>query len=214
MVVSFVQKVHADQEPGVKAYTGRGDRGRTTLYSGERVPKSHTRVEAYGDIDELNSVLGALMSALPEDKIDLKAQIEHVQSLLFAAGSWLATTPDSPEMGTLDGIPESETKMLEQAIDRMDQDLPRLKQFLLPGGHISAAFAHIARTVCRRAERHVVLLSSESSEGKTHIELMALLTFLNRLSAYLFILARYLNWLHGVSEVPWKGPGTDFMLPG
>ena len=198
----------------MKAYTGRGDRGKTNLYSGERVPKSHPRVEAYGDLDELNSVLGALMSALPENKSDLKAEIEHIQSLLFVAGTWLATTPDSPEMGTVDSIPASETKMLEQAIDRMDQDLPRLRQFLLPGGHTSAAFAHIARTVCRRAERHVVHLAAESSEGKTHIELMALLTFLNRLSAYLFILARYLNWLHGVGEVPWKGPDSDFMSPG
>ena len=207
-------KVHADKEPEVKAYTGRGDRGKTSLYSGERVSKNHPRVEAYGDIDELNSVLGALFSALPENKSDLKAQIEHIQSLLFVAGTWLATTPDSPEMGTVDSIPESEIKMLEQAIDVMDHELPRLREFLLPGGHSSAAFAHIARTVCRRAERHVVRLAAESSEGKAHIELMALLTFLNRLSAYLFVLARYLNWLHGVGEVPWKGPVSDSMLPG
>ncbi len=195
----------------MKAYTGRGDRGKTTLYSGERVPKSHPRVEAYGDIDELTSVLGALISALPENKSDLKVQIQHIQSLLFVAGTWLASTPDSPEMETVDSIPESETRMLEQAIDVMDHELPRLKGFLLPGGHTSAAFAHIARTVCRRTERQVVRLAAETNEGKAHIELMALLTFLNRLSAYLFVLARYLNWLHGVGDVPWKGPVSDFM---
>ena len=198
----------------MKAYTGRGDQGKTQLYSGERVPKSHPRVEAYGDIDELNSVLGALMSTLPENKGDLQAQIEHIQSLLFVSGTWLATTPDSPEMGTVDSIPESETKMLEQVIDSMDDELPRLRGFLLPGGHISAALTHIARTVCRRAERHVVLLAAESGEGKAHIEFMALLTFLNRLSAYLFVLARYLNWLHKVDEVSWKSRGSDFTLPG
>ncbi len=207
-------KVHADEEPEVKAYPGRGDRGKTSLYSGERVPKSHPRVEAYGDIDELNSVLGALIPALPEDKSDLKVQIEHIQSLLFVAGTWLATNPDSLKMGTVDSIPESETRMLERAIDVMDHELPRLREFFLPGGHSSAAFAHIARTVCRRAERHVVRLAAGSSEGKAHIELMALLTFLNRLSEYLFVLARYLNWLHGVGEVPWKRPASDFMLPG
>ncbi len=198
----------------MKAYTGRGDRGKTSLYSGERVPKSHPRVEAYGDIDELNSVLGALVPALPENKSYLEVQIKHIQSILFVAGAWLATTPDSPEMGTVDSIPESETRMLEQAIDVMDRELPLLREFILPGGHTSAAFAHIARTVCRRAERHVVRLGAETIEGLSHIELMALLTFLNRLSAYLFVLARYLNWLHGVSEVSRKGPVSDFMLPG
>jgi cob(I)alamin adenosyltransferase len=125
----------------VKAYTGRGDQGNTNLYSGERVPKSHPRVEAFGDLDELNSVLGALMSALPENNGSMKVQIERIQSLLFVAGSWLATTPDSPEMGTIDCIPDYETRALEQAIDSMALELPRLREFLLPGGHLSAALA-------------------------------------------------------------------------
>ena len=196
----------------MKAYTGRGDRGKTQLYSGERVPKNHPRVEAYGDIDELNSFLGALISALPENKGDLKDQIEHIQSLLFVAGAWLATTPDSPKMETLDSIPESETKLLEQAIDLMDQDLPPIREFHLPGGHSSAALAHIARTVCRRAERHVVPLAAESTEKKTHVGLMALLAFLNRVSAYLFVLSRYLNRLHGVGELPRKSHDSHFIL--
>jgi cob(I)alamin adenosyltransferase len=198
----------------VKAYTGRGDRGKTNLFSGERVTKSHPRVEAFGDIDELNSVIGMLISILPADKTDLKDQAEHIQSLLFVAGTWLATTPESPEFGAVGSVAEIETKALEQIIVRMDSELPRLNEFLLPGGHFSAAFAHIARTVCRRAERHVVLLAAESSEGKAHDELMGILKYLNRLSAYLFVLARYLNWLHGVKETHWQGPDSDFMLPG
>lgn len=198
----------------MKAYSGRGDRGKTSLYSGERVPKNHPRVEAYGDIDELNSTLGVLKSALPEKKEDLKAQIEHIQSLLFTAGTWLATTPDSPEFGTIDSIPQSEIRMLERAIDNMDHELPRLEEFLLPGGHISTAFAHVARTVCRRTERHVLSLDAESRGGNAHTELMAVLTFLNRLSSYLFVLARYIDRLNGSGEVTWKSPVSDFMLQG
>lgn len=198
----------------MKAYTGRGDQGKTNLYSGERVTKSHPRVEACGDIDELNSVMGALLSVLPADKNDFKAEVEHIQSLLIVAGTWFATSPDSPEFGTVDCVAEMETTFLEKVIDRMDSELPRLNEFLLPGGHFSAALAHIARTVCRRAERHVVLLAAESSDGKAYSELMGILKFLNRLSAYMFVLARYLNWLHGINEAHWKSPRSDFMSPG
>lgn len=126
----------------------------------------------------------------------------------------MATSPDSPEMETIDSIPESETKPLEHAIDSMDLELPLLGGFLLPGGHISAAAAHVGRTVCRRAERHVAALAAESSDGKAHTELMALLMFLNRLSAYLFTLARYLNRQHGAGEVPLISPNSDYMVPG
>ncbi len=188
----------------MKIYTGRGDRGNTQLYSGERVPKCHYRVEAYGDIDELNSILGMLLSALPEETHELRAQIEHVQTVLFIAGTWLATTPDSPHMEKIDSIGESETKWLELAIEDIDKDLPPLREFIFPGGHASATLANFARTVCRRAERHVVALAPESSEGKAHLGLMALLMFLNRLSAYLFMVGRYLNWKHGVGDVTWK----------
>jgi len=197
----------------VKAYNDKGDGGETSLHSGERVPKSHPRVETCGDIDELSSMLGALRSVLPENKSDLNAQIEHIQSLLFIAGAWVSTTPDSLEFGTVDSIPEFETRNLEHIIDSMDHELPPVTEFLLPGGHISAALAHVARTVCRRVERHVVLLAAEYSEGKAHRELLTLLAFLNRLSTYLFILARYLNLLHGVGEVPWKNSGSHSMLP-
>ena len=210
---SIRRRGERDKEQGVKAFTGRGDQGKTNLFSGERVTKSHPRVEACGDLDELNSFMGALISTFPADRSDLKAQAEHIQSVLFVAGAWLSTTPDSPEFATAGSVTETETDILEKFLDRMDSELPRLKEFLLPGGHFSAGFAHIARTVCRRAERHVVALASESSEGKAYSELMGLLMFLNRLSTYLFVLARCLNQFHGVTETPWKSPGSDSAAP-
>ena len=121
----------------MKIYTGGGDRGKTSLFSGERVNKSDLRVEAYGDVDELASLLGAL-------------------------GAWLAVTPGSPASSELPSISQEHAKGLEAAIDRMEQELPALKDFILPGGHVSAAWAHVARAVCRRAERHVVRLSATS----------------------------------------------------
>jgi cob(I)alamin adenosyltransferase len=158
--------------------------------------------------------MGALISTFPPDRSDLKEQAEHVQSVLFVAGAWLSTTPDSPEFATVDSVTETETVVLEGFLDRMDGELPRLKEFLLPGGHFSAGLAHIARTVCRRAERHVVALAAESSEGKAHSDLVGLLMYLNRLSAYFFVLARFLNRLHGVEETRWKRPGSGSTLPG
>ncbi|MDR3555731.1 MAG: cob(I)yrinic acid a,c-diamide adenosyltransferase [Syntrophobacteraceae bacterium] len=198
----------------MKAYTGKGDQGTTNLYSGERVTKSHPRVEACGDLDELNSVLGALISVFPADRNDLKSQAEHIQSVLFVAGAWLSTTPDSERFTAADSVAQTETEALEQLMDRMDGELPRLKEFILPGGHFSGALAHVARTVCRRAERHVAALCEEASEGKAHRELMELLKFLNRLSSYLFVLARYLNRLYGVNEAGWKNPRSDSKSPG
>lgn len=198
----------------MKAFTGSGDRGETSLYSGERVAKTHPRVEACGDIDELNSYVGALISVFPADRSDLKVQAEHIQSLLFVAGAWLSTTPDSPRFGTVDGVADTQTEVLEQFIESMDAELPRLSEFILPGGHFSASLAHVARTVCRRAERHVVALDEEPGETKAQSELMGLLRFINRLSAYFFVLARYLNFLHGVEEARWKPPGSGFRSPG
>ncbi len=190
----------------MKAYTGKGDQGQTNLYSGERVTKSHPRVEACGDLDELNSVLGAVISLFPADRDDLKALGEQIQSILFVAGAWLSTTPDSPRFEAVAGIAGAETELLEQAMDGMNGELASLSEFILPGGHPAGALAHVARTVCRRAERRVVVLRGESNQGKAQSELMELLKFLNRLSSYLFVLARYLNKLNGVEESGWKNP--------
>ncbi len=131
----------------MKAFTGRGDLGKTNLYSGERVAKTHPRVEACGDIDELNSYVGALISVFPADRSDLKAQAEHIQSLLFVAGAWLSTTPDSPRFGTVDSVADTQTEVLERFIESMDAELPSLNEFILPGGHFSAALAHSSSKV-------------------------------------------------------------------
>ena len=146
----------------IKIYTGSGDQGKTSLFSGERLPKDHDRVEAYGDVDELNSVLGVLVALLPGESTELIEDIQRIQSDLLKAGAWLATSPDSPARADLDEITEERVGALEMSIDRMEKSLPALREFILPGGHLSASWAHVARTVCRRAERSVVRLSERA----------------------------------------------------
>ena len=188
----------------MKIYTGSGDHGKTSLFSGERVSKAQKRIEAYGDVDELNSVLGALAANLPREQSHLHEEIQGLQADLFHAGAWLATTSDSPSIEVLKSIGPGRIQALEEAIDRMEQDLPALKEFILPGGHMAASWAHIARTVCRRVERHVVALSRDPAEYKEAEGLVDVITFLNRLSDYLFVLARYCNHAAGVPEVTWQ----------
>jgi cob(I)alamin adenosyltransferase len=187
----------------MKIYTGSGDRGRTSLFSGERVRKDHRRIEAYGDLDELNSVLGALSAAvtgLPA----AQAELSGIQSDLFHLGAWLATTPEAPATATLAPIDPQRSGRLESAIDRMDAELPPLKGFILPGGHPSAAWAHVARTVCRRAERRVVGLAAEGGPPEAGEQVQRAIVYLNRLSDYLFVLARHLNRTQGVDDVRWN----------
>ena len=188
----------------MKIYTGIGDRGKTGLFSGERVAKTHDRIEAYGVVDELNSVIGALIAVLPKGWAELIEELQRIQADLFHLSSWLATTPDSPSKDTLAEFAENKVKFLEQAIDRIDEDLPALKNFILPGGHITAAWTHVARSVCRRAERHAVRVLEESLKAKTNKQLLGLLVYLNRLSDYLFMLARYCNKILGVTETLWE----------
>lgn len=177
----------------MKIYTGTGDRGKTTLLSGEKVAKNHIRVETYGDVDELNSVLGALIAAFSGQHSDLLQELHTIQSHLFQIGAWLATTSASSSQSHIQNITEDRWKFLEQAIDRMGRDLPELHEFILPGGHPTAAWAHIARTVCRRTERHVVGLSEHEHAGQDGALFLGAITYLNRLSDYLFTLARYCN---------------------
>jgi cob(I)alamin adenosyltransferase len=176
----------------------------TSLLSGERVPKSHARVEACGEVDELASVLGACAAALSADQAELQREIQHVQSDLLHIGAWLATSPGSPTREMLRMIGAERTKEVEDSIDRLEAELPPLQSFLLPGGHPTAAWAHVARTVCRRAERRVQFLATDGGEdaGKA---LGGILPYLNRLSTYLFVLARSCNKLHGVPDATWKG---------
>jgi len=189
----------------MKIYTKTGDKGKTSLFSGERVSKAASRVEAYGDVDELNSVLGALASCLSEDNPEACKAVEKVQRDLFCVGGRLATTPDSPAFEDLPELDEGATKRLETEIDRMEKTLPLLKGFILPGGHPSACSAHVARTVCRRAERHVVAMLETTEVGPPEGERLTRMgTYLNRLSDYLFVLARYCNHLHGLRDKLWE----------
>ncbi|MFZ0131126.1 MAG: cob(I)yrinic acid a,c-diamide adenosyltransferase [Desulfobacterales bacterium] len=187
----------------MKIYTGGGDRGKTSLFSGERVTKNSARVEAYGDVDELNSCLGTITAELDGNHGSI-GEIRRIQSDLFHIGALLATTPGSPTSAALETFDDQGSRFLETAIDQMEQHLPALTGFILPGGSMSAALAHIARTVCRRAERHLVGLSEATTDKLTPDAYRAALVYLNRLSDYLFVFARYCNHLAGEADVHWE----------
>lgn len=188
----------------MKIYTGSGDRGKTSLFSGERVAKDHERIEAYGDLDELNSVIGALAAALPPQAGEVRPELEAVQADLFNIGAWLATSPGAAAAGSLPPIDPERAAALERAIDRIDAALPPLSGFIVPGGSPAAAWAHIARTVCRRTERRVVGLSAKIAAEPPPDSLRRSIRYLNRLSDYLFVAARHLNRIQGIEERPWK----------
>jgi cob(I)alamin adenosyltransferase len=185
----------------MKIYTRTGDRGETGLFGGQRVPKDHVRVDAYGDVDELNSLLGVAVAHLePAGFGDVAAGLRAVQSDLFTVGANLATP--APEDGGRESawipeMPEGRIEELERWIDEAEEALEPLKAFVLPGGAPAAAYLHLARTVCRRAERKVVGLARESHVDPQWI------TYLNRLSDLLFTLARYVNYRAAVADVPW-----------
>lgn len=188
----------------MKIYTGTGDRGKTSLFSGERILKSDGRIEAYGDVDELNSVIGALIASLGDIDERLIDELMQIQSDLFAIGAWLATSSESSAGNTLKALTNAPSARLEDAVDRLDAGLRPLKQFILPGGHATAAWAHIARTVCRRTERHLVALADGGPDVASGDNFQLALVYLNRLSDYFFILARHCNKLHSVEDIPWE----------
>jgi len=192
----------------MKVYTGGGDKGKTSLFSGERVAKSHEQVDAYGDIDELSSFIGALAASIPEPGQKIIKELYQIQSDLLGVGAILATTPDSSFFESLAKIDTRKSKALEEAMDRMDAKLPPLKTFILPGGHISSAWAHIARTVCRRSERRMIGLfqkfHTDDSSVAVPKHLHNVLVYINRLSDYLFVVARYCNYLFDTEDIPWK----------
>lgn len=165
--------------------------------------KSDKRVEACGAVDELNAVLGVLISMLPKKAVIPLEGMDRIQSNLFHIGAMLATTFHSPTFASLEGIGEEEIKFLERAIDRMEEELVPLRAFILPRGHLSAAWAHVARTVCRRAERRMIGLFTETSADGPNKELRTALVFMNRLSDYLFVVARYCNKMGGTEEKIW-----------
>jgi cob(I)alamin adenosyltransferase len=188
----------------MKIYTGTGDLGKTGLFSGERISKANQRIEAYGDVDELSSAIGALSASIEAENKELIAQLHQIQSCLFNLGSWLATTQDSPSVSLLDIFSDEPSKNLEYAIDGMEENLPTLKGFILPGGTVSSAWAHLARTICRRAERHVIRYIEIEGNALDNEHRKSMITYLNRLSDYFFVLARYLNHLSGIQDQLWK----------
>ena len=179
----------------MKIYTKTGDKGETSLFAGGRVPKCHIRVEAYGTIDELNSVLGVARAAEPSQQADL--WLEQVQNQLFHLGSDLATPLDA-KADWVTRVMADDVKWLEATIDQMTAELSPLKNFILPGGTAAAAHLQVARAVCRRAERLIVALGEGEDIGD-HV-----LAYVNRLSDWLFTLARYENMLAGESESKWS----------
>jgi len=179
----------------VKIYTRTGDAGETALFDGRRVPKSDLRVEAYGDVDELNAVVGLVLAEGLDE--DLAAMVRAVQRDLFALGGRLAD-PARKIAGRVGkvAIGDPDIARLEEWIDALEMELTPLRHFILPGGTRAASLLHVCRTVCRRAERRVVQLGSEAVEP-------ALLAYLNRLSDFLFVLARAANRRAGVAETEW-----------
>jgi cob(I)alamin adenosyltransferase len=180
-----------------KIYTKTGDKGTTSLIGGTKVPKSHSRIEAYGSVDELNSYIG-LCRDLITDK-HLKDILREIQDRLFTIGSSLACDPIREPKLRLPDLKEEDIILLENEIDAMNEKLPPMKSFILPGGHVTVSQIHIARCVCRRAERCTVRLEFEKSESENII-----IKYLNRLSDYLFILARFVANHLKAEEIPWK----------
>lgn len=180
----------------MKVYTRTGDDGGTALFGGARVSKAAARVEAYGEIDELNSAIGVARATGLSARVD--AQLELVQNELFDVGAELATVPEKLEKLTLPKITPEAVLRLERFIDELDTDLEPLKNFILPGGSRGAAQLHLARTVARRAERRIVsLAASEPVRGE-------IVKYVNRLSDALFTMAREENRVAGVVDVPWR----------
>jgi cob(I)alamin adenosyltransferase len=188
----------------MRVYTGGGDRGRTSLFSGERVVKNDRRLEASGALDEVNSIIGAVVSVLPPQTPDkTRRTLERIQGDLFHLGARLATLPGSPLASAIRRIRSEDSRYLEAAMDQMDAELPELRQFILPGGHPAAAWAHVARSASRRAERQTVRLAEENELESVEL-LEGEIVFLNRLSDYFFVLARWLNRLTGVADRTWR----------
>lgn len=181
-----------------KVYTKTGDKGTTSLVGGIRINKSDIRIEAYGTVDELNAQLGLLAAYMADG--DDKAVVERVQADLFLVGTHLATDQSRTPLYASAKLPAGEIALLEREIDGILALLPEKEGFVLPGGGVAASAAHVCRTVCRRAERRVVALAEEAEVGPE------IRQYLNRLSDYLFVLAKKLNFMEGKSEKVWTKP--------
>lgn len=179
----------------MKIYTKTGDKGTTALFGGKRVSKADLRIETYGTVDELNSYIG-LVRDQPVNQ-NRKHVLVEIQDRLFTIGSVLATEPGNTKV-KIPTLSVEDVHFLEKEIDAMDAVLPPMKSFVLPGGHQSVSFCHVARTVCRRAERLVIALDGQEKTDALVIQ------YLNRLSDYLFMLSRKMSSELKAEEIPWK----------
>ena len=191
----------------MKIYTRTGDRGDTGLFGGQRVAKDHTRVDGYGEVDELNAVVGfAVVQLRADGEGEMAQRLQEIQADLFAIGANLATPgpEDGGRVNTyIPAVPEERVPEMERWIDAAEAEMEPLRSFILPGGGEAAARLHLARTVCRRAERRVITLAREA-----HIDAGAIV-YLNRLSDLLFTLARLANHRSGTGDVAWKGGSRE-----
>lgn len=185
----------------MKIYTKTGDTGTTSLFGGTRVPKHHIRIESYGTLDELNSWIGLLRDLATEDIT--RDLLKLIQDRLFVIGADLATEPEKTKLKSgkdrlnIDTVNEQDVERLERAMDQMNEHLPPMTHFILPGGHTTVSYCHIARTVCRRAERMITYLNENEPVNPL------ILTYINRLSDYLFVLARNLSAVLQAEEIKW-----------
>jgi cob(I)alamin adenosyltransferase len=179
----------------MKIYTKTGDQGTTALFGGERVSKGDLRIDAYGTVDELNSFIGLVRDQEVNQK--RKEILIPIQNSLFIIGAILGTEPGNTKL-KIPSLSEDNIVFLEKQIDAMEAELQPLRFFILPGGHVSVSFCHVARTVCRRAERLTTALHDQEKID------MLVLKYLNRLSDYLFVLSRKMTHELGVEEIPWK----------
>lgn len=181
----------------LRIYTKTGDTGKTSLIGGTRVSKSDLRIESYGTVDELNSHIGLLRDHLADAQTI--AVLKEIQDRLFTIGSSLACDPVKEPLMKIPDLGEEDIVFLEKEIDRMNESLPAMKNFVMPGGHVAVSQAHITRCVCRRAERICVSMIDHDSFVEPLV-----IKYLNRLSDYLFVVARYATHLFGAEEITWK----------
>lgn len=181
----------------LKIYTKTGDKGTTSLIGGTKVSKAHIRIETYGTVDELNSWIGLVCDQISHK--NSRKTLKEIQDRLFTIGSSLACDPDKEPKMKIPDLQEADIELLEKEIDRMNEKMPAMKSFILPGGHIAVSSIHVARCVCRRAERLCVHLQEENMFVEPLV-----IKYLNRLSDYLFVLARFIGHRLKAKEIPWK----------
>ena len=190
----------------MRVYTKTGDNGTTALVGGVRIKKTDIRLEAYGTVDELNSQIGLLVALMEKQGVEnetvgsRREELIRIQNTHIKVGTHMATDQSKTPLYPSAILPEGETEMLEQAIDSMNAQLPEKQGFVLPGGTVAAAQAHVCRTVCRRAERRIAQLAEIAKVGPE------IMQYINRLSDYLFILAKIINFNMGHGEIVWQSP--------